>query len=204
MIWVIKIGGSLYDAPELPRWLDAVASHATGSTVLVAGGGPFADQVRAAQARWKFSDADAHLMAVYSMEQYARVFLAMEPRLVPARSPEEIESALAAGRVPVWFPARMVERQQGIEPVWDFTSDSLSAWLAGRIGARDLALVKSVTPPAGVHPASKLAAQGIVDRRFPDLLGAGNFAAWWLGRADYRWVSGLACGDRPAAQLLPS
>ncbi len=200
-MWVIKIGGSLHDAPELPHWLDAVASHAAGRAILVAGGGPFADQVRAAQARWKFNDTDAHRMAVHAMEQYARVFIAMEPRLLPATNPAEIEKVLAGGRVPVWFPARMVERQRGIEPVWDFTSDSLAAWLAGHIGARDLALVKSVTPLAGIHPASKLAADGIVDRCFPDLLGVGKFAAWWLGRSDYRVVSGFACGSRPAAQL---
>ena len=48
-MWVVKLGGSLAYASELPRWLSALAEGAGGRAIIVPGGGPFADQVRHAQ-----------------------------------------------------------------------------------------------------------------------------------------------------------
>jgi aspartokinase-like uncharacterized kinase len=47
---VVKIGGSLYDTPELKKWLKQLAKAAKDdSIIIVPGGGPFADTVRDAQ-----------------------------------------------------------------------------------------------------------------------------------------------------------
>jgi dihydroneopterin aldolase len=47
---VLKLGGSYAFSPFLKNWIDAIADCA-GCVVLVPGGGPFADAVRAAQPR---------------------------------------------------------------------------------------------------------------------------------------------------------
>ncbi|MGQ0656990.1 MAG: amino acid kinase family protein [Chromatiales bacterium] len=202
-MWVIKIGGSLRDAPELAYWLESIAEHGAGRVVIVPGGGLFADQVRAAQRHWGFADAEAHHMALLAMEQYARLLIAIQPRLVAAAIEPEIHDALARGQVPVWFPARMIANEESIEPGWDVTSDSLAAWLAARLGAANLGLVKSIAPTPGSHLASGLSAKGVVDRRFPQFIAAGHFAVWWLGPSDYRYLSGSTSGVRPEAQITP-
>jgi aspartokinase-like uncharacterized kinase len=48
---VVKLGGSLHDAAELGGWLAALAEAPGPARVVVPGGGPFADAVRAAQER---------------------------------------------------------------------------------------------------------------------------------------------------------
>lgn len=203
-MWVVKLGGSLYDAPELTDWLTALAGAGRGRAVIVPGGGPFAEQVRAAQSHWRFGDAAAHAMAVLGMEQYGHMLVAMEPILRPARSREQVAQALEAGAVPVWLPVAMVEAATDIPAGWDVTSDSLSAWLAAQIGASRLALVKSEMPRPGRHAASTLAVEGLIDARFHQFLGRAPLRAWWLGRGDYPLLPAFLDGASPPAEILPA
>lgn len=163
---VVKLGGSLSGAPELKAWLAALAG-AAGRVVLVPGGGPFADAVRDAQARLGFDDRAAHRMALLAMEQFGMALCGLEPDCLPARDEAEIAASLAAGATPVWMPSRLCLGAPDIPESWDVTSDSLALWLAARLGADGLALVKSVEAAGGADPAA-LARAGIVDRAFPE------------------------------------
>lgn len=89
-----------------------------------------------------------------------------ETALVLAATPAEVTGAVARGRIAVWLPAAMVLADSDIPRSWDVTSDSLAAWLAGRLGAERLLLVKSrdVDAPVTAHD---LAGAGIVDPLFP-------------------------------------
>ncbi len=153
---VVKLGGSFATSPLLRRWLEAIAG--APGVVLVAGGGPFADAVRAAQPVMGFDDGAAHRMALLAMNQFALALAALAPRLLPADDVPAIEAALAGGRVPVWCPWPMLRGEPGIAESWDVTSDSLALWLAARLAAARLVLVK--------HRVAALAAPGLVDAAF--------------------------------------
>lgn len=169
---VVKLGGSTADAAEMVRWVDAL-SQATLPLVVVPGGGPFADQVRVAQQRMGFSDAAAHAMAILAMEQFAHVILDGRPRLIAARTAGEIGQALADNRVPVWLPSRMALAADDIRQSWDVTSDSLSAWLAGRLGASALVLIKQSMDFSGGDTPESLSRRGVVDVAFAGMLPQG-------------------------------
>lgn len=183
-ISVVKLGGSLARSPALRAWLDSVALHGAGSTVIVPGGGRFADTVRTAQARWQFSDAAAHDMALLAMEQFGAMLCALGPRLRAARSRTEIARARAAGTVPVWLPSAWLARGAGIRKSWDVTSDSLAAWLARELQASHLVLVKSCRVPAAAT-VTALARAGIVDRALPGMIRGAGFNTRIVGRNDY-------------------
>jgi len=168
---VIKLGGSLAEADTLASWLAAILAHGTGRAVIVPGGGVFADAVRAAQSRYRFSDQAAHRMAILAMEQYARLLLDIAPALVPGAGLAPLRAALAANKVALWLPSAMLERDDAIAQSWSVTSDSLAAWLARRLEAERLVLVKSAPAPEGADPAS-LAALGLVDPAFPAFAAA--------------------------------
>jgi hypothetical protein len=59
------------------------------------------------------------------------------------------------------------------------TSDSLAAWLARRLAAHRLILVKSAPPPPGGPVA--WAASGFVDAAFPEFVRDAAFAVECLG-----------------------
>jgi aspartokinase-like uncharacterized kinase len=168
---VIKLGGSYAFSPHLKHWIDAIAACA-GCAVVVPGGGPFADAVRLAQPRMGFDDRTAHEMAVLAMEQYGCALTHLGASLRHAASVATIRSVLRAGGVPVWSAARMVRGARDIPWSWDVTSDSLSAWLAGRLGAKRVVLVKHADVPAGPLSATDLVADGVVDPAFPRFLRA--------------------------------
>jgi len=116
----------------------------------VPGGGPFADAVRDVDRRYRLPDAAAHWMAVLAMDQHAHL---VADRLASAklvREPREIAAAIDAQRVPVLAPFRWLLDVDPLPHSWDVTSDSIGAWVAGRVGARRLVLVK----PRGVSASS--------------------------------------------------
>jgi 5-(aminomethyl)-3-furanmethanol phosphate kinase len=169
--------------------------------VIVPGGGPFADQVRALQKRQRFDDAAAHHMALLAMEQYGRMLAALQPRLQPATSRAEFTRARRAGQAAVWMPTRMVLADSAIAASWDITSDSLAAWLAGKLRASRLVLVKSVTVTNGAT-AADMARRGIVDPAFPAYLSRSGAEGWCIDDAGYReMAAALKSLRRPGTQI---
>jgi 5-(aminomethyl)-3-furanmethanol phosphate kinase len=183
---VVKLGGSFAFSAHLRNWIEALASCA-GCVVIVPGGGPFADAVRSAQSRMGFDDRAAHHMAVLAMEQYGRALVSLNSLLLPAESADAIRRDLSAGRIPVWMPARMVLDAADIAPSWDASSDSLAAWLAGKIGASRVFLVKHIEFRSGQarSGSDELAAMGVVDKAFARHLRTSAVAASIFGPADY-------------------
>jgi 5-(aminomethyl)-3-furanmethanol phosphate kinase len=185
---VVKLGGSQAFSAHLSDWLDAVALGA-GRVVVVPGGGPFADAVRAAQPAMGFDDRAAHHMALLAMEQYGCALAGRGRPLALADSAAAIRRTLRAGGVPVWTPSRMTLQAKDVPWSWDVTSDSLAAWLAGVLGAKLLLLVKSIDTPQGPVRAADLAARGIVDPAFPRFLGASGAQAYIAGPSAHASVA---------------
>jgi aspartokinase-like uncharacterized kinase len=173
-MWIVKLGGSLHgDASALRAWLRllAAAPAPEPARIVVPGGGPFADAVRALQPRLGFGDAAAHGMAILAMQQFALHLQALEPGLALAEDLAELRASRAA----IWLPWRLAGREPAIAASWQVTSDSLACWLATRLDAAGLLLVKSAPAPEAGAAADRLAASGLVDPAFP------AFAAGFAG-----------------------
>jgi aspartokinase-like uncharacterized kinase len=182
-MWVVKLGGSLFNSDNLKNWLAVLAK--AQSLVIVPGGGPFADQVRQAQRQWRFDDANAHLMALLAMEQFGRMLCGLQPGLVAAADRSRIEMALARGETPVWMPSAMTMADPGVEQSWRVTSDSLAAWLCGELGADKLLLVKSLPLGANDLAVEQLSAAGIIDDRFAHYLQQSGSQALVMSEGDH-------------------
>ncbi|RWP03602.1 MAG: hypothetical protein EOQ98_01030 [Mesorhizobium sp.] len=169
---IVKLGGSTARAVEMENWIAALAGSKL-PIVIVPGGGQFADQVRESQIYMDFSDAAAHAMAILAMEQFGQVILDRHERLVPARSLDEMVRALDEGKVPVWLPSSLALPAPDIPASWDMTSDSLAAWLAGKLGAKALLLIKQTGAFFGSDTIDGLTARGIVDAGFAAMLPNG-------------------------------
>jgi aspartokinase-like uncharacterized kinase len=198
---VIKIGGSAVFSLDLRRWTAAVA-ECGGRVVVVTGGGPFANAVRAAQSRMGFDDGAAHHMAMLAMEQFGRALASFDRRLVMTDSMPVLRRTLRDGKVPVWLPARMAMRADDIPASWEVTSDSLAAWLAGKLRAARLVLLKQVKLPRQPVAVTALVEKGIVDPAFPQFLKACGAAAFILGPADHMAIRAAVCHDPPGTPIV--
>jgi aspartokinase-like uncharacterized kinase len=184
---VLKLGGSLANSGGLRACLAALAGS-RGGVVVVPGGGVFADAVREAQPRFGFSDRAAHHMALLAMEQYALMLVDRLPRLRPCRTLDEVRQAAQAGDPAIWLPTTLALADPTIPQSWDVTADSLAAWLARRLGAKRLVLVKSVAAPRPLD-VDALAASGLVDSAFPSFLDGGGLTLDWIGPGDEKFLA---------------
>lgn len=172
---VVKLGGSLIKSGDVTSLLKLVAK-ARVPVVIVAGGGGFADEVRRVQSRLNLSDKAAHRMAIMAMHQNALALADMQPELKPVETIADMRLALRSGRIPVWLPLKMCDRDRGIARDWSITSDGLAARLAERLGDCDLLVFKSRSVPAKAD-AQALATAGVVDSSFAEI----------VTRADLGW-----------------
>ena len=159
---VIKVGGGTLARADTFDAVMAEISLASleAALLIVPGGGPFADTVRDIDRQVGLSDDAAHWMAILAMDQYAHLIASRLPSGAVVCGPDEIESALKQRRTPVLAPYRWMRSADPLPHSWDVTSDSISAWVAGQVGAGRLVLVK----PSGAS------GPGIVDRYFSGVL----------------------------------
>ena len=188
-LWVIKLGGSLLGSPALPHWLSLLAKHGNGRVVIVPGGSVFADAVRQAQSLSGMSDGLAHELALLAMDQFGLLLAGMQPDLVTATSELEIAECGWQHRAVVWLPSQMVLADATVEQSWRVTSDSLSAWLANKLAADQLLLIKSVVLGSYQQSQAALAKalldDGVVDACFLDGIAGQRYQTRLLNRDDY-------------------
>ncbi len=143
---VVKVGGALAAAPGVLAAVAQMLGRAgtVRPLVVVPGGGPFADAVRAFVASHSLTPTAAHWMAILGMDQYAFALAELIPggRIVEDRG--GVHQAHAAGAVPVLAPTRWLRAADELPHSWEVTSDSLAAYLATLLGAEELILIKPV------------------------------------------------------------
>ena len=188
-MWIIKIGGSLLGSPELLRWLEVLVKFSKGHVIIVPGGGLFADAVREAQKLTNASDAVAHQLALLAMDQFGLLLAGMNDGLVTASSELEIAERGWQHRAMVWLPSQMILADQSIPQNWQVTSDSLSAWLANKLGAEQLILVKSKSlisyQKENVCHPQLLADDDLIDSQLMHYIAGKKYQTWLLHKADY-------------------
>ena len=188
-MWIVKIGGSLLGSPELSRWLEVLVKFSKGHVIIVPGGGLFADAVREAQNLTNASDAIAHQLALLAMDQFGLLLAGMNDGLVTASSELEIAERGWQHRAMVWLPSQMILADQSIPQNWQVTSDSLSAWLANKLGAEQLILVKSKSlisyQKESVCYPQLLADDELIDSQLMHYIAGKKYQTWLLHKADY-------------------
>lgn len=143
-ITVVKLGGSLMRSSELRDWLDTVQSLATMTNiVIVPGGGEFADKVREMQASLEFNEQIAHRLALLAMSQYGYLLAGMNQNIHVVGDLESLSSNLDKNIPLLWLPTALLIDESEIPASWDYTSDSIALWLATKLDANSLVLVKA-------------------------------------------------------------
>jgi 5-(aminomethyl)-3-furanmethanol phosphate kinase len=142
---VVKVGGGLLRTDGLEGLRQACAEAteiaARRPVLVVPGGGPFADAVRAVDRRVGLADDVAHALALRAMDQLGVLLAPLLPaaellaELVAPRALAVVQAASAFGDRP------------DVPKSWAVTSDSLAVLAAAAIGAEEAVLLK---PVAGV------------------------------------------------------
>jgi len=174
-----KLGGSLLQYVELASRLTALFDlhPSTHFTVLV-GGGPAADLVRDWSERFRLNDSASHELAIASMDFNTQLLRRLFPDWSVATCREEWAHAVNTNSNPTLLsPTAFLEAEEHLAGEklprsWDVTSDSLAAWLAGRLDCHELWLLKSCPAPPADDPGDA------VDPLFRSTLPPGISVRW--------------------------
>ena len=128
---VVKIGGSLFPkhAIELAKELDNTDS------VIVLGGGEFANLIRKYDDEIHFSDETNHWRAIDCMDIIAKLVddKVNSTRLVHSIS--EVKQISNEGFTPIFVVSDFLKKEDPFECSWDVTSDSIAAYVAHLLNA---------------------------------------------------------------------
>lgn len=159
---VVKVGGRLARSGGLRPLTERLARLAgRHRLLLVPGGGPFADAVRALDAREGLDPPTAHWMAVTAMDVYGTALAGLVEGASPARTRAEALGA-APGEARVLLPAAWLRAADPLPHGWEVTSDSIAAWVAGECAAARLVLLKDAAGMAAPLPSGRIAAGSVV------------------------------------------
>jgi 5-(aminomethyl)-3-furanmethanol phosphate kinase len=170
-ITVIKIGGSLMGTDELTSWITNIvkASHHS-NIVIVPGGGQFADSIRDLQKSYSFNDLVAHRLALLAMCQFAYLLTDINPEIKIVNNFSEITAHSGKNFPLLWLPFSLIDDDSEINANWDFTSDSIALWLATKLSAEKLVLVKSKKLENDPEAIQKHINNGEIDKGFQLLM----------------------------------
>jgi len=221
---VIKIGGSLGKSPELPELMHRIAKLGVMHEILIIpGGGAFANVVREYDRRFHLGNDAGHWMGIMAMDLYGRMISSMCPDNILVQGIADARKAVAAGHVPVLLPHNLLYQADELPRSWNVTSDSISAWVADQVRARQLILLKSVdglftTDPGSDVKAGKATADLLetitlnqlsqcrgVDRYFASILEKSGLDVWVVnGRHPERLAQLINTGVTKGTCLLRS
>ena len=142
---VLKVGGSLAEAPKsLTKLCQELSGLAKDHRIaVVPGGGEFADTVRKFDKTFGLSDVAAHKMAVLAMDQYGLFLSDITQNAYVSYSLEDISNSLK-GKLPIFLPSQLMLREDPLENSWNVTSDTIAAYIAGKLHVEKLVLVTDV------------------------------------------------------------
>jgi aspartokinase-like uncharacterized kinase len=195
---VYKIGGSLFDLPELPNVIRHVlAQRPESSPLLVAGGGRAADLVREWDSVHELGADSAHALALEAMDLGASLLAHFLPEARLVRSEQQVRMAAGDHAVSIlcsgcFIKAAEAEGHPALEHSWRVTSDSIAAWAAHILGATELVLVKSRDVSCEMTP-SAAAQAGLVDEHFPTIAEGVPTISWVNGRNDVPLIESWRC-----------
>ncbi len=168
---VVKVGGSLFDMPDLADRLRLwLSRQSPGHHVLLAGGGPLADQVRKWHELHPLEEEAAHWMCVDLLTVSAHLLHARLPDIPLVEDDRLLCQRVGLRGCTIFGPAVWMRHGEpklpgtSLPPTWEVTGDSIAARLAVVLGAEELVLMKSTLPQDGLDGGIRaFSAEGYVD-----------------------------------------
>jgi len=171
MIRVVKVGGSLFDLPDLGQRLRQwLAAQPPAHNVLLAGGGPLVEQIRTWHADEPIEDAAAHWMCVDLLTVTAHMLHAWMPEIPLVEDDCLLCQRVGEPGATIFGPAPWMRHSEPGLPgtwlpsSWETTSDSIAGRLAAALVADEFVLMKSALPRRRTsRELSAMAAAGYID-----------------------------------------
>ena len=168
-MWVLKLGGSWIKNPKLKSLIKLINLHNKNVIALVVGGGLFADSVRQAQKHIGFDNSLAHNLALNCTEFYAKIIKSFCENIELVTNPEKL---IIGKKLKIWTPYKYLEEKPLIDKNWNSTSDTIACWLARKIQAEGVIMIKSIDFNEDFLKIKYLQNKGVLDKNVKKYINA--------------------------------
>ncbi|GAA5818993.1 MAG: delta 1-pyrroline-5-carboxylate synthetase [Methanobrevibacter sp. CfCl-M3] len=124
--WVVKIGGSLF-----PEQAIAVAEAIKGTnSLIITGGGEFANLIRKYDKKIKFSNNVTHQTAIETMSITSKL---LNDKLNFTKIVDNLDAAKQTsknGEIPILISSKILDEKDTLEHSWKVSSDSISSYIS--------------------------------------------------------------------------
>ncbi|MFX1346727.1 MAG: hypothetical protein ACFFAI_16645 [Promethearchaeota archaeon] len=144
---LFKIGGSIFEDFEklsstMSQFSQLYEKEIIQKIILISGGGSFASFIRKVYIELKFTDELAHWMAIISMN-YNGIELGKKfPNLEIFEDYNELKETDKS--FCIFLPYQFLKENNTLPHSWDVTSDSITLFLAKKLGLNECFLIKDV------------------------------------------------------------
>jgi aspartokinase-like uncharacterized kinase len=188
---VVKLGGSLFDLPNLGRHLSSYLNELAAPVLLVPGGGALVDAIRDLDRLHSFGEEVSHWLSLRAMSVNAHMVSNLIAGSEIVQDLAGCHQGLKCGNIAILDALEFACQDEGnpgcLPHSWSVTSDSIAARVAVVIGATELVLLKSVDwqSDAGWRAAEE---RGVVDSYFKTQIRptisvrVANFRRWVMER----------------------
>src|SRR5262245_13102447 len=167
---VVKVGGSLFNLPDLGLRLQTYFAQFEDARILIVpGGGAVADVVRQWDQTHRLGEEPSHWLALGATALCARFLMLLLPDSRTVDHPGETRSGFLDVLNPLAFVHWDERSATHLPHRWDVTTDAIAARAAIVGGAWRLILLKSADMPGGMSWRAAAEAD-LVDRVFPSLI----------------------------------
>ena len=129
---VVKIGGSLF-----PKYAINLADKLENtSSLIILGGGEFANLIRKYDSEINFSDEANHWSAIDCMGITSKLVADKVPSTKLVFTIDEAEKVSDEGFTPIFVVSDFLKKEDPFECTWDVTSDSIAAYIAHTLNAK--------------------------------------------------------------------
>ncbi len=163
---VIKFGGSLLSAQHAAStFLDWRNRQTPATDILIAGGGPTVDCIRAWQTQHGLDDEGCHWLSIRAMSLTSELLHRLLPESVLTPDIESLRGPVDVIRI--FDPLQWLATKNDLPTSWAVTSDSIAAMVARELAADELVLLKSRLPHLPARNLTELTVDGLTDQYFP-------------------------------------
>ena len=199
---IIKAGGSLQKGKHLAdicRKLGILGGKYR--TIIIPGGGRFADKVRDCDPDFNLDQDTSHWMAILAMDQFGYLLSSLIPGSICTEDIDEAKEYSGKYHPAVLLPYRLIKDKDPLPHSWDVTSDSIAAWIAGYLNSKKLLLIKSMDHSADSYPyrdfenpvdIEALENSGIVDPMFCRIMRELGIDLWIINGNCPEQLTGLS------------
>jgi aspartokinase-like uncharacterized kinase len=179
---VAKVGGSLFELPDLAQRLRSWIEHQQGHVLLVPGGGSLVAAIRQLDRLHGLGEECSHWLALRAMTMNAHVLA----KLISDVAVIHRHGQSTVAKVNILDAFAFFEVHDLLPHSWDVTSDSIAAQVAISFVADALVLLKSARPPG---PVATWSTNGYCDPWFSRIVEHARMSVTAENLREIEWES---------------